>query len=668
MTGRLESSKADDERSSGAPDCTNGERERSPVTGAGLLAAPPCHRFAKSIAVLSLFVSSTVAVAASCSGSGKEEVRSLSVLRNVSLSAMSTLSSADARHSGSQRLSHRHPRGAPPGSVKARRYAERELRWQAMKRGGAGEVRVKLLAFNDFHGHLTSTGRVDGRTLGGAAILDRYFRQASRGFEGRSFIVHAGDLVGASPPSSALYQDEPTIKTMELLGNADCRDGQLGNPKCNVIAGLGNHEFDDGASELRRLVFGGNHANGPFLGCDYAGAGFQFIAANVIDETTGRPLVMPDVVREVQGLKIGFIGAVLTGANWFLTPSLMQGVRFEDVSHAVQRSAKELESEGISAIVVVLHEGGHQEFGERVPRDASAVSGEILRLVRSFPPSVDVVLSGHTHDAIHARLPTASGESTLVTQAFSSGTAFADITLTLDSASGDVVETESRIRSTWTDRAPSYDVPREEIERYVAYVEASVSGRTSQIIAQAKMPILRHPETDGQSALGSIIADAQRAAAKTDFAFLTPAWVRADLRAGPVTWGELFRVQPFGQRLYRVEIMGREVRALLEQQWSVTRHPRLLHASGLSYTWYPDRPDDRALGPILVRGEPLEDARKYTAVANQFLVEGGEGFDVFRRLSPEPLPIYDLDALVAHVKSMGELEPHLDGRIRAAYD
>lgn len=85
------------------------------------------------------------------------------------------------------------------------------MRWHHRRHPGAtGVVPVRLLALNDFHGRLSEGLGVAGRPVGGAAVLASSPNSAATGFEGRSLIVHAGDVVGASPPDSALPQDEPT--------------------------------------------------------------------------------------------------------------------------------------------------------------------------------------------------------------------------------------------------------------------------------------------------------------------------------------------------------------------------------------------------------------------------------------------------------------------------
>src|SRR5262249_326712 len=128
-----------------------------------------------------------------------------------------------------------------------------------------GNLHVKLLGINDFHGNLETGRLVAGRPVGGAAVLAPYLKAAQSGIEDQTIIVHDGDQVGASAPSSGLLQDEPSIAFLNLLANSSCSFIDKLNPACNIVGTLGNHEFDEGKDELLRMLNGGNFATGPFL-------------------------------------------------------------------------------------------------------------------------------------------------------------------------------------------------------------------------------------------------------------------------------------------------------------------------------------------------------------------------------------------------------------------
>jgi 5'-nucleotidase len=523
-------------------------------------------------------------------------------------------------------------------------------------------ISAKILAFNDFHGNLPTDHVIEGRSVGGAAVLASYLHAHAAGYEGRYAIVQAGDLVGASPPESALFQDEPSIAFFNALSNGKC-DRRSPNLQCNLVGTLGNHEFDEGTAELLRLVRGGNHKRGPFLGVKSRGASYPIICANVVERSTQRNLFPPYVIKEWAGIKVGFVGAVLAGAGWFLLKSGIADVEFKDEAERINASVNELQQRGVRAIILVIHQGAHQRFGRQLTRDAANVSGELAALIPKLDGQVDVVVAGHSHSALSALIPNAGGKPTLVTQAFHSSTAFTDIELGIDADSRDIVRKRARIVTTFADVGPGM-APDRAVAMLVQAAEREARKVTGEVVGKTSTAIAKRINQHGESAMGDLVADAQRAALGTDLAFTTPAWVRAGLDAGRVTWGDLFTVQPFGNRLTEVELLGSEIIALLNQQWEIESYSRMLQVSGMSYRWDGRRSLGHRVVDVTVGGKPLELNKRYSAAVNEFLVEGGEGFSVLAGIAHKTSSLMDIDALVQKFRSSGLVDAHVDGRIR----
>jgi 5'-nucleotidase len=559
--------------------------------------------------------------------------------------------------------------GDDEAGAELRERASRSVRWRGPRPSVAGsELPVRLLGINDFHGRLSEGLRASGRPVGGAAVLASYLKAAGAGFEGRSLIVHAGDLVGASPPNSALLQDEPTIDFMNLLANVHCRGAARRAPRCNIVGTLGNHEFDEGAGELLRLIYGGDHERGPFLVSPYGGARFPYVSANVVRTGAGW-LVPPSLIANLGGVRVGVIGAVLKETPTIVTPTGVAGLEFLDEAAAINAQVAELEQRDVHAIVVTIHQGAAQTPASESPTDAAAeVGAPISTIVRALDDAVDVVVSGHSHSFTNALVPNRNGVEILVTQAFSNGTAYGEIDLELDRRSGDVVAKTARIVSTFADQAPG-DVRDPGVQALVDAATASVAPLVNEVVAQVARDITRTQNAAGESALGDLIADAQRAAMATDFAFMNPGGIRADLTYaadptnltdvdGSATWGELFTIQPFGNSLVRMELTGAQIMQLLEQQWLGQASPRLLSISGLTYTWNAAAADGQRIVEILQDGLPIDPAETYTAAVNNFIAAGGDNFTVLSSGS-NPLggPI-DLDAWIDFLGTLPQpLEP-----------
>ncbi len=523
---------------------------------------------------------------------------------------------------------------------------------------------VQILAINDFHGQIIAGKKVNGRPVGSAPVLAAYLKKAQQQFPGFTFIVHAGDLVGASPPASALLQDEPAVMFMNLLGNSRCNSKDRFNPQGNLVGTLGNHEFDKGLKELMRLLEGGNHPQGPFLEDPWPGAAFPYVSANVVHQDTRKPIFSPYVIKEVDGVPIAFIGAVLKATKDMVMPSHLAGLQFIDEAEAINALIPELKDKQVRSIIVLLHQGGKQTAYEGPTRPEARLAGPIKNILWNLDDEVDVVVSGHTHAFTNALVPNKNGKEILVTQAWAAGCAYGDIELEISRATRDVVKKSAAIVTTWADAGPGL-TPDPEAARLMAAAEQRVAPLTQRQIGMAAADLSRDRNPAGESPLGNFIADAQRKTMNTDFAFMNPGGMRTNIREGEATWGELYAVQPFNNYLVKMELTGQQIYDLLEQQFPPNQsYARMLQISGLTYTWDNRRPRGRRVVEVRKDGKPLDRAATYTVTANSFLAEGGDRFSVFPQGANQVTGPVDLDALCAYIQSLPQpFSARIEGRI-----
>lgn len=531
--------------------------------------------------------------------------------------------------------------------------------------GGDDTVSVQILAFNDFHGNLEPPAGSSGRIkmpdatdvdAGGAMFFAAHIA-ALRDTNPNTVVVSAGDLIGASPLVSALFHDEPTIEAMNMIGLD--------------INAVGNHEFDKGTAELLRMQHGGcSPVDGCKDGTPFTGASFQFLAANVVvDEATKRTLFPRYAVREFEGVKIAFIGMTLEGTPAIVTPAGVAGLKFMDEVDTVNAIVPELQAQGIEAIVVVLHEGGYPtgHFNE-----CPGISGPIVDIATKLSPAVDVIVSGHTHQAYNCVI-----EGKTVTSAASFGRLITDIDLEISKRTGDVTaKTANNIVVT---RA----FPEPDLEELVAHyrdLSAPLAnmqvGAITEDLTQAVPPM-----GSGLFTMGAVIADAQLAATRganvggAQIAFMNPGGVRAGLTYaaspgeptdGVVTYGELFAVQPFGNSLVVLTLTGEQIKALLEQQFqtdsSGNPQNRILQVSrGFTYTYSQSAPQGERVTSIALNGVPINPAQTYRVTVNSFMASGGDGFTVLVDGTDRLGGALDLDALVDYFKQNSPIAaPPLD--------
>ncbi len=556
--------------------------------------------------------------------------------------------------------------------LKARQQAAERRSWRDPAWRPEPVVSLNLLSINDFHGQL-SPRTVAGRPAGGAAVLAAYLKAASND---NTLIVHDGDQVGASPPNSALLEDEPSISFFNLLANPHCRpfSQQMQMPRnvqpfaqqrCNLIGTLGNHEFDDGRAELLRLHTGGTHRNGPFLEDSWQGALFPMVSSNVIDQSTGESLLPPYSIYYRDGVRIGIIGAVLKETPSIVSPSGVAGLRFIDEADAINQSVAELRRHGVRAIVVALHQGGQQtSYDGPTNPEADTVTGPVVDIIKRLDDEVDVVLSGHAHGFTNALVPNVNGKPILVTQAFSAGTAYADIELVVSRRSRDIVEKSAVVRTTWADQGAGLS-PDPDVAALVAQADARVKPLVERAVGLAQGDITRTETPAGESALGNLIADAQRVATEAQMSFMNPGGIRADLASGEVSWGALFAIQPFANDLVSMDLTGMQLKTMLEQQWIGQSYPRLLKPSGIRYSWSASRPvGNRVIEMRDATGALINPAAIYRVTVNSFLAGGGDNFAVLTEGTNRVVGPVDLDALVDYIETLPQpFSGNVEGRI-----
>ncbi|MEO3945362.1 bifunctional 2',3'-cyclic-nucleotide 2'-phosphodiesterase/3'-nucleotidase [Gorillibacterium sp. CAU 1737] len=481
------------------------------------------------------------------------------------------------------------------------------------------DVNVQLLSINDFHGQLDykkvnkdATGKVTS-TLGGADYLAAYLK-AREATNPNTLLVHVGDAVGASAPVSALLQDEPTIDFLNRLGFD--------------VGTLGNHEFDKGAEEALRLIYGGKN---PKTGTDFAGASFPYVAANVL--YNGKPMLDPYVVKKVGGVNIGFIGLVTNITPSIVSPAGLKGVTFTDQVEAVNKAVKELKAQGVRAIVVLAH--------DPFEGTAAAPTGEVVDLANGVDDEVDVIFAGHNHGKLNT---TINGK--LVLEANSYGTAFGDVELTINRATQDIVAKKAEV----VDVVQEGVTPDPEIKKMVAdYMEKNAPVMNAAI-GKADAAVTREVNASGESALGNLIADGMRDVMNADFAFMNSGGIRNDLPQGTVTYGNMFAIQPFGNVLIKMTLTGTQMKDLLNEQWSGTA-AKIGQVSGFTYTYDTSKPYGQKILEIKkADGTALKDDATYTIVVNDFMASGGDGYKTLIKGTNRIAGPVDLDATIDYVK------------------
>lgn len=499
---------------------------------------------------------------------------------------------------------------------------------------------VPYMAPQDQHGH-AHTGAALSTPSGGYAYLAALLKQR-RLAAPNSILVGAGDLIGASPIGSAILRDEPVIEALNQLGLS--------------VTSLGNHEFDNGAAALLGKIKGECPASGcAFPG--FSGAKYEYIAANVREKEQAQTWLKPYVIRQVGEFKVAFIGAVTADTPNLVAGDGVKNLHFEEEAAAINRYVREIMQQGVAAIVVLIHEGAHYPGAANDPSYTCAgLQGPIIEIVKKLDKAISLVVSGHSHQGYTCKI-----DGRLVVQARSYGAYLTETTLTIQRSSNQVMNAVAT--NHLVDQSKYAADP--EAQLLVDQVAALTNAVRSRPVASIGAPLTRAgAKANWDSPLGNVIADAQlsfaRQSGAADVAFINAGSIRSDLPGGsaapgvPVTFGDLYAAQPFGNSLMRMRLSGAQLLQLLQQQWRSAEHPNKLFVSqGFSYRWNPAAAPQQRVQQVMLNGQPLDLQRQYTVIVNSFLAGGGDGFSVLKDGTERQNIGQDIQAFEAYVRQQG---------------
>ena len=544
------------------------------------------------------------------------------------------------------------------------------------------DVDVRLIAFNDFHGYLDPPGdtvkvaQADGGgvavPVGGAAFLAAAINRSKLGHP-RSVVVAAGDLVGASPLDSGMFHDEPAVEVLGRMGLE--------------ISSVGNHEFDHGRAELLRKQYGGCAPDGTpgkdtCVGGEFKGAAYHYLAANVIDKSSGKTLFPGYEIKTFDAggghrIAVAFVGLVLKNTPAMVNPEGVAGLRFTGEAEAANGLLPEIRVQGANAAVILIHQGGATD-GSYNDKACPGLKGDILPIVDRLDPMFGVVVSAHTHQAYNCRYA-----GRVLTSAGSYGRFLTTIDLRLSAQDGRLLGAQAdNLAVTEAQAEPSPAGPPAftadpAVAALVAGYDAMAAPVTGRVVGGLASEISREPLQDpvsgkaqGESALGELVADSELAATRklgAVAAFINSGGVRADLAASPVTYGDAYKVLPFGNHLVTLSLSGEQLYTLLGEQWGKNGQPRLLQVSaGLHYDWDDRRSlaDGKVVpGSLRIGGRPVRPKRRYRITVVDFLATGGDGFVVLRDATDRVSSASDIEAFTSYLQLHSPASPPAPDRV-----
>ena len=486
----------------------------------------------------------------------------------------------------------------------------------AQARPSGDSILLRVLATNDVHGSLEASVQAwsNRRPVGGFAAVAGMMGRLESECRCTTIRLDAGDVMQGSPASNLSY-GRATVAAFNAMGYA--------------ASAIGNHEFDWGLDTLQVRI---------------RQARFAWLSSNIRERDTDAapPWVAPWRMVTAGRYRIAVVGYTTLTTPTTTRPSTVAGLRFDSGPARLDAAIAAARQDHPDFVIVVAHEGA---FCDR----NGACRGEVVDLARALTQRPDLIVSGHTHSLIQT---TVNGIP--IVQARSNATALGIVDF-VDSAGVRVVRI--RVETVWADREPADTA----VARIVQSEVQRVAPLTSRVVATLAAPLVR---TGDQYPLGNLIADAYRAAAGTDVALVNNGGIRADLAAGPVTWGQLFAVEPFQNFVARLRVSGAVLRQTLEH--AIGAEDARAHLSGVVARVNPAAPPgQRVVSLTMADGRPLLDTAQYTLAVPDFVAVGGSGYAMLRAVVSENTGIVDLEAFTAYLGRLPQpVQPPQDVRVQ----
>ena len=468
----------------------------------------------------------------------------------------------------------------------------------------ADSILLRVLTINDFHGALEARGYgwSNGRPIGGIAAVKGMMDSLAAACHCPSIRLDAGDQLQGTLTSN-LVAGRSTVEAMNLLGLH--------------AAAIGNHELDWGVDTLAARI---------------GEARYPWLAANIIDSTTGKraPWAKAFAIVTAGPYRIGVIGYITPGTKTIVMDRHVRGLLFPEGKSAMAGALAEVKAARPDFTILVAHEGAFC--------DSLACTGEIIDLAKQTDSTeFDLIVAGHTHTLINT---TVNGIP--IVSARSSGTAvgIADLVLAADGAR----RWRVRVESVYADAVR----PDAAAVALVARYRPLIDRLAKQVVARLRDTLLAER---GEYPLGNLIADAQRGAAPADVGLMNNGGIRRALLPGPITYADLFELQPFGNNIVRLAIPGRELKRVLEH--SLLGGAPNAHVSGLTVRYDPTRlAGDQVVEIRKLDGTRIDPKGLYVLALTDFLAGGGGGYAMLRQYRQIRTGKTDLEAMIAWVQRL----------------
>jgi len=480
------------------------------------------------------------------------------------------------------------------------------------------DVSLTILHTSDLHSRLfpydfdpsfTDNGLClnDGQGPYGGIARIGYLLKRERARASRSLHIDSGDCFQGAIVFNE-YQGEAEIRAMTEIGLD--------------AAVVGNHEFDASAANLAEQYS--------------AHGGFSLLAANYDFESSTLPwatdlehYVLPSTMYDLDGLRVGVIGlGNLSSLNSISDESNSMGITVIEAVDVVPRESAKLRAQGADIVIVLSHRGMDLDF-------------ELARTITGF----DLIIGGHHHVAIDPP-PIITNEVTGKRIPVVHSGAFAKFIGRLDLVirDGNILSTDYTLFPVHAGVPQDPDVV-ELMEEYQELLDYDFN--LNQVIGYAEEKLTRYGSTGGDSMLGNLNADAMRfyQGVETEIALTNTLGIRADIAAGDITLDTIYNAMPFDNTITTMFLSGREVQEVLDYVAARSAERGCNSQAQISGMSFVMDCAQAVACDIVINGRALDEGGTYELATNDYIANGGSGFEVLERNTTQ----YDTEVSIRDV-------------------
>lgn len=417
----------------------------------------------------------------------------------------------------------------------------------------------------------------------------------------------------------------------------------------------GNHDFDLGKDNLIELI---------------KRSKFPWVSANIYSAETGEhwEWVKPWVIVEKAGLKIGITGAATTGTAAMSFPENIKGLEFRHEIPALQQAVDALRSQGVDLVVALVHTGlpydpreGYenlkQQTYEKVLQSRSVDAMEIAHFVRG----IDLLLGGHLHKG-YPEPWVDPVNHTICLQNYANGGNLGLINLFIDRPTKSIAGFDfAADRNALLLLQQDQFWPDSVMAAFIAAQQRRYQKDFQEIIGSAPAALTR--SSIGESPLNNLICEVMRERVKADFSFMNFGGIRADIKAGPISREDIFKVLPFGNEIVSFHADGRLIKQILERKLS--GGGRGLAIGGGKVVFNKTLPSGQRVVHMEINGEPLDPDKTYLVATSDYLMEGNSGLTMLREIPRNLVSFHGVlvrDALIEYIRTHSPVSVRVTGR------